>query len=304
MAPSQENAAFPHFRVIRSIWGTWRGIESYGEEFDRPLRLAEAVSEVDAYPWPNPDWFDYSKLRWFTDPEGFAYTVPQWAEHYSGYARIIGGWSPIFSRIMDLCGMQTGLMHMAARPDLIHAMAANIGEYLEAYYQHLVSACHGYADIVCFGDDFASQNGLMLRPERWREFFLPWWRRLFAVAHEHHMLTMMHSRGSVRSILGDLVDAGLDILEVVQVRARGMDPSELKREFGAHLGFYGGIDVQALLPYGSPQEIRDEVRRLASLLGASGRYILAPSHYIMDDVPEENVLALYDEALHYIAPTI
>jgi uroporphyrinogen decarboxylase len=113
------------------------------------------------------------------------------------------------------------------------------------------------------------------------------------------MKNMMHSCGAVRPVIGDLIDAGLDILEVVQVHASGMDAANLKREFGADLAFYGGIDVQELMPYGSVEDVRREVRWLVDTLGVGGRYILAPSHFLMDDVPVANVIALYDEARTY-----
>jgi uroporphyrinogen decarboxylase len=100
-------------------------------------------------------------------------------------------------------------------------------------------------------------------------------------------------------VIGDLIDAGLDILEVVQVGAAGMEPAALKREFGAHLTFYGGMDVQRVLPQGSADEVRAEVRRLAELLGRHGRFLLANCHLLMDDVPTRNVLAMYDEANHF-----
>lgn len=130
----------------------------------------------------------------------------------------------------------------------------------------------------------------------WREFFLPVWKRLFPIAHKHRMKASLHSCGSVREVLGDLVDAGLDMLEVTQVSAAGMDPVELKREFGAHLIFYGGVDVQHILPDCRVDEVRSEVRRLIEILGENGGYILASCHFMMDDIPVENALAMYDEA--------
>jgi uroporphyrinogen decarboxylase len=113
------------------------------------------------------------------------------------------------------------------------------------------------------------------------------------------MKALMHSYGAVRPVLGNLIDAGLDVFEVVQITADGMDPVGLKREFGAHLTFYGAVDSQKILPYGTPNDVRREVRRLVDTLGKRGRYILASMHLLMDDVPVENVLAMYDEARSY-----
>lgn len=140
---------------------------------------------------------------------------------------------------------------------------------------------------------------MLVAPNKWREYFLPLWKRLFAIAHEHGMRVGLHSCGAVRPVLSDLIDAGLDILQVVQVTAVGMDAAELKREFGRHLAFYGGMDTQHILPQGSPADVRREVRRLIDILGTDGRFILASMHFLMDDVPVENVLAMYDEARTY-----
>jgi uroporphyrinogen decarboxylase len=298
-APVQPPSAFPARKATRNIWGSWDGMNTYYEGIDRPLRAAETVAEIDAYPWPSPDWFDYGRLGWFKDGSETPRPVAEWAERHRDYARILVGFNPVFSRIMDLCGMETGLMRIAARPDLIHAMVAHIGEFLEEYYRRVAWAGRDHADFLGFGDDFAGQQGLLLNPQRWREYFLPLWRRLFAVAHEHGLKTQMHMCGAVRPVLGDLIDAGLDVFEVVQITAVGMDPRELKQEFGAHVAFYGGLDTQQVLPCGKPADVRREVRRLIEDLAKGGGYILASMHILMDDVPAENVLAMYEEARSY-----
>lgn len=296
VAPVQPASSFPNRLATRSIWGSWAGMNTYSDEFERPLAGIESVTDVHVHRWPDPDWFDYGRIGWFEESSEEYLPIATWRMTHPDHLRVIGGFDPVFSRIMDLCGMEQGLMLMAARPDLIHALVGHIGEFLEEYYRRTAAASEGFADVLAFGDDFAGQEGMLLSPRRWREYFLPLWRRLFGVAHRHGMAAALHSCGSVQAVLGDLVDAGLDILEVVQLSARGMDAAELKREYGAHLTFYGGMDVQRLLPMGSPAEVRAEVRRLATTLGRGGRFILANSHLLMDDVPTENVLAMYDEA--------
>ena len=295
---SERVAAFPCEKITRNMWGTISGIGSYADLLsDRPLSSAETVGDIERYNWPDPDWLNYERIGWFfTDDPGSYLSPSQWAEKYSDYARVVGGWDPVFSRIMDLFGMEKGLMHMASRPDLIHATVAHIGDFLEEYYKRLAGACKGYSDILGFGDDFAEQNGMLLNPQKWREYFLPLWKRLFGIAHKHNLKTMMHMCGAVRPVLGDLIDAGLDIYQVVQVTAVGMKPQALKREFGKDLTFYGGIDTQYLLPHGKTEEVKLEVRKTIDIMGKGGRYILASMHFLMDDVPYENVLAMYEEA--------
>jgi uroporphyrinogen decarboxylase len=299
-APFQPPNPFPAKKATRSIWGSWSGMNTYTDEIERPLANAESIADIEAHSWPDPDWFDYGRIGWhFQDSPDDYLPVADWAAQHGDYVRIVGGFEPVFSRIMDLCGMQVGLTHMATRPDLVEAMTAHIGDFLEEYYRRIARAGQGYIDILAFGDDFAGQQGMLLSPGSWREFFLPLWRRLFAVAHQYEMKAMMHMCGAVRPVLADLIDVGLDIYEVVQVTTAGMDAAGLKHNFGRHLVFYGGVDTQSLLPNGSPEDVRDQVRRLIEILGEGGGYVLASQHLLMDDVPVENVLAMYDEAYTY-----
>ena len=297
--PTRE-AIYPLRKVTRGIWGTWEGLETYYDGLDRPLRFADSVAAIEAYAWPDPDWFDYETLGWYYDPPEAYRPMSAWVARHAEQARVIGGWSPVFCCLMDLFGMETGLRSLVERPDLVRAALAHMGEFYEEYYRRLARSAQGKFDFLAFGDDFAGQGAMLLSPKMWRAYFLPLWRRLFAIAHEHGMKSLIHSCGSVRPIIGDWVDAGLDVLAVVQTKAAGMDPSELKQEFGRHLAFYGGLDTQHLLPNGSPEQVREEVRRLCDILGKGGGYIIASSHVLMDDVPSENVLSLYDEARSYV----
>ncbi|MBA7637471.1 hypothetical protein ES703_45116 [subsurface metagenome] len=176
---SERSAAFPFEKITRNMWGTFDGIESYADLLlDRPLSSAETVADIETYNWPDPDWFNYERIGWFFTDDLGSYLLPsQWAKKYSNYARAAGSWNPVFCCIMDLFGMEKGLMHIASRSDLIHATVAHIGDFLEEYYKRLARACKDYADILCFGDDFAGQNGMLLNPQKWREYFLPLWKR-------------------------------------------------------------------------------------------------------------------------------
>jgi uroporphyrinogen decarboxylase len=296
-APFEAEAQYPFAKIRRSMWGTWAGIETYSETFERPLSAVETVAEVDAYRWPDPDWLDFENIGW----QGKVLTMAEWADQAADYARIVGGWNPVFCRVMELYGMDTGLLNLALRPDLIHATIARIGEYLEVYYQRLAASASGHADFLGFGDDFAGQQGMLLSPDQWREYFLPLWKRLFAIAHHHNLIPLMHMCGSVRPVLGDLIDAGLEVCEVMQITARGMDPAELKREFGQHLTFYGGIDTQHTLPFGTANDVRREVQERIDVMAKGGRYILSSIHFLTDNIPVQNVVAMVDEARTYQA---
>jgi uroporphyrinogen decarboxylase len=301
VGPPQEvapNGMFPvdtGIPVTRNIWGVW-DIQSYTDHMARPLGDLESVQQIQEYPWPEPDVFDYETLGWETYVGRSFEPIQIWSENRVQYARLVGPpWFPIFSTIMDLVGMEKGLSMMASRPKLIEGLVERIGHFLEAYYERLVASCSGRAEFVRFADDFASQNGILISPSMWRHFFVDLWKRLFAIARKGGLRPWMHSCGAVRPILGDLIDAGLEVFETVQIHAKGMSAHELKREYGAHLTFYGGIDTQHILPFGTPQAVREEVRRVASVLGRNGGYILTSSHTLMDDVPVENAIAMFEE---------
>ena len=204
--------------------------------------------------------------------------------------------------VMDLCGFEQGLMHIASRPDLIEAMVAKISEFYEEFYRRLARSARGHAEFLGFGDDFAQQDGMLISPAKWRRFFLPVWKRLFAIAHDNDLQPLMHMCGSIRPILGDLIDAGLTVYQVAQFTAKNMEAADLKREFGQHLTFYGGVDTQWTMPFGSPEAVRREVRERIDVMARGGRYVLSSMHYLMDDVPIDNILAMYAEARDYRPP--
>lgn len=128
-------------------------------------------------------------------------------------------------------------------------------------------------------------------------YIAPYIRRLFSIAHEANVKTVFHSCGAVRSFIPAFIDMGMDILNPIQVRAKGIVPQELKKEFGGRICFHGGIDIQETLPNGSPDDVKKEVRTRIEELGYNGGYILCATHNIQIDTPTENILAMYDVRL-------
>jgi uroporphyrinogen decarboxylase len=147
------------------------------------------------------------------------------------------------------------------------------------------------------GDDVASQTGMMMSPDTWREIVRPHLQRVFDVGRKRGLWVAYHCCGGLRSIIGDLVEMGLDVLNPVQCNCPGMDAAELKREFGDKLAFMGGVDTQDMLPNGSADDVRRATRHLLDVMtGDGGGYILAASHTIPPETPEENIFAMYAEA--------
>ena len=288
--------AWPFTRISRGIWGTLDGIETYTDTIARPLAAAETVKEIESHAWPDPDWFDYATVCWLIDSRQTQHVLDDWAQANRDYCLVVGGWNPMFSRLMDLFGMQRGLRNIIAEPQLIEAAIAGVGDYLCRYYERLARAASGKAQILGYGDDFAGQNGMLISPGHWRRFFLPLLKKLFAIGHKYGFKNQMHMCGSIRPVIPDLIEAGLDIYENLQSKTKGMDAAGLKRDFGRDLVFYGGIDVQQDLPFLTPSEIFDETRRFIDIMAGDGGYILASTHFLLGDIPAKNVIAMYEAA--------
>jgi uroporphyrinogen decarboxylase len=287
---------YPQIRVAKNVYGMWTGFDSYSDTLlSRPLANAN-LQEVKNYKWPKAEWYDYRRICWALDEGKTVLPIEEWALKYKDYVRVVGGFKPVLCNIFDLFGMQKAMENILLEPEITSMAAGCIGEYLEGYYEGIGNACQGYADIMAFGDDFAGQNGMLISPDQFRQFFIPIWKRLFAIAHKYNLKTLMHMCGSIRPVIGDLIDAGLDIYENFVTNCPGMNINELKQEYGNDLIFYGGIDVQNILPFSKPQEVEDEVKRIIEIAGKNGKFILSSCHSLTDDIPVENVIAMYKAA--------
>lgn len=156
------------------------------------------------------------------------------------------------------------------------------------------------ADMIWAGDDVGTQNGMMISPAIWRERLKPRMKRMFDTFRKRNpdIKIAYHSCGSIREVIPDFIEIGLDILNPLQPLAANMEFSSIYNEFSDRLIFFGGVDVQNLLPKGSIQDIKNEVRRLIEA-SKGERYILAPAHNIQPDTPVENVLALFEAVEEY-----
>ncbi|MFQ5851588.1 MAG: uroporphyrinogen decarboxylase family protein [Candidatus Binatia bacterium] len=157
-----------------------------------------------------------------------------------------------------------------------------------------------YVDVVIFPDDLGIQDMCYVRPELYRKAIKPYHRRLVeAIKTKTTAKVLIHSDGSVYAIIGDLIDIGVDVLNPVQVSAKDMDTRRLKREFGAYLSFWGAIDTHRVLPRGTPEQVRAEVRTRIDDLAKGGGYVVASVHNIQAEVPPENILAMFQTAREY-----
>jgi len=195
---------------------------------------------------------------------------------------------------MSLRGMEKFMMDLALNPDLAQAIIAQVeGFYLELD-RRILEAVDDLTDIYFIADDVGVQDKLMISPRMFHKFVRPSLQRFIAQAKEHGQRVMYHTCGAVRRLIPDFIEMGVDILNPIQVSAKGMEPAGLKRDFGDALCFHGALDIQTVLSQGTPDQVRAEVARLCRVLGQGGGFILAPTNNVMPETPIENILALYE----------
>ncbi len=272
-----------------------------------PLADASSVSDVDNYAWPNPDDFNYEiaaqVLR--SVPEDKARTaravcgVAREGMTLEAASRGGGQWMPILCTVFNMIGMEETLIALHAEPNIIEAVIRNIERFVLEYSRRVIAATEGLVDIFYIGDDFAGQTGMLISPETWRRFLKPTYQRLAELIKGHGLKVWFHACGTFRPVLPDMIDIGVDVWETVQAHLPGNEPESLKRDFGRHLTFFGAISTQHTLPFGTPEQVRAEVRERIQVLGEGGGYICGGDHTIMPETPIENTLAMIDEARTY-----
>ena len=200
-----------------------------------------------------------------------------------------------FEMYWRLRGMENALLDFVAEPELASEMVGRCADFAISLGE---AACERFPlDWLWTGDDVASQTGMMMSPAMWREIVRPHLQRVFDVGRKRGLWVAYHCCGALRPIIGDLVEMGLDVLNPVQCNCPGMDAAELKKEFGGRLAFMGGVDTQDTLPNGSADDVRRATRHLLDVMTADGGgYILAASHTIPPETPDENIFAMYAEA--------
>ncbi len=241
------------------------------------------VDDVLAHPWPSPDALDYTGI------------ADELARHHSTYATFGSTWSPFFHEVGWLIGQENYFVWMHTKPDVVEAITRAIVDYEIEVTRRFFTACAGRLDIAYFGNDFGTQRGLFVSPQCWQRFLRRPLKRYFDLAHEFGCRVMQHSCGSVRALLPDFAADGVEVVDPVQVRAEGMDFAGLMRDFGARLCFHGAVDTQHTLPFESPAAVREMVRGYRALTRDSGGYIMTGSQDLIADIPDDNILAMYEE---------
>ncbi len=284
-----------HDGKVKDIWGvTRRQVDfsggNYLEVEHYPLDGDITISDIENYPWPNPDHYDYS-------------VIPKLCEKYSDCAILNVGSrinrTSVLKAAMYLRGMQQLMIDMALNPLLVDALLEKISDYYLAHNKRIFKAGEGLIDIFMMGDDFGTQKGLLISSAMFRRYFAPKLKEFASQAKSYGLKVMLHSCGSIRELIPDIIEIGVDILNPVQTNSKDMVPEELKEEFGDRLCFHGGIDIQHTLPFGSTEDVKQEVEDRIRVLGKDGGYILVSTHNIQNDTPIENILTMYETAANY-----
>jgi uroporphyrinogen decarboxylase len=217
--------------------------------------------------------------------------LPAWIEVNRNRFSYVSFGMSLFERAWSLRGMADLMVDMIEAPEWVDELLDTILAFDLAVVEEMLKYD---IDGLLYGDDWGQQRGLIFGPTLWRRFIKPRVAQLYRAVKRAGKVVMIHSCGKVQELFPDLIEVGLDVFNPFQPDV--MDPYEMKRQYGDSLSFFGGVSVQHLLPYGTPAEIRAEVRRLMDEVGRDGGFIIAPSHDMPGDIPVENMVAFIEAA--------
>jgi uroporphyrinogen decarboxylase len=239
---------------------------------------------------PSFQGYDFPKPERFLRPEWRERAVKTCAEHPDQFRVGHLGWG-LFERSWNLRGFENILMDAIDEPAFFEEVLDRLTELYLAFVKYTVELP---IDAILFGDDWGDQRGVILGPDRWRQFIKPRWQRVYGAVHAAGKIVMAHSCGSVAEIMPDIIEIGMDVLESVQPEAAGMNPYELKARWGERITFWGCLGSQSTIPFGTPTSIKAEVSRLCREVGRGGGFILAPAKALQPETPTENAVAVIE----------
>jgi uroporphyrinogen decarboxylase len=249
--------------------------------------------EIEGYCWPDMG------ARWRVAG------LREQAEQYraAGYAVILkDAFAGIFEFAQRVVGMENLLLMMGIDEKRACILFDKMLDLKLAYWRTALEELGDLVDVVTYADDYGTQVSQLISPAMFRQQLKPRVRQVFELQAQlaPHAKRLFHSDGNVRPLIPDFIEMGVDILNPVQTTATGMDPKDLKRDFGQDLVFWGGgVDTQGILPSGTPQEVKDDVKRNIDALAAGGGYVFNTVHNIQADVPPENILAMWEALQEY-----
>ena len=278
--------------TFQNEWGILQRQGQFGVEFVKnPLEGAE-IEDMDSYPWP--------RAEELIDLSGMKERARELHEQNKYAVSLRAPMNGIFEISCWLRGMQNFLVDMLSDEEFAHALAEKVLEVQLDWYGYVLDEVGPYLDIVETGDDYGTQHSLMLSPECLEELILSRRKRLNDMIKEKApgAKIFLHSCGAVKRCIPNLIACGVDILNPVQTAAADMNPYDLKREFGDAICFHGGVDTQQALR-GTVDDVEEEVKKMLDAMNHRGGYILTSCNHIQNDIPVENIIAMFEAAKKY-----
>jgi len=260
-----------------------------------------------AFPGPTVRKQDLDSIRWdaLTDPGYYRGLREKALLMRAGTDRAIFSMAPnghdLLNRWFRIRGMQEGLMDLLLNRDVVEAFFDRLTEEICRSQELFLEEVGDLIDVHFLADDFGSQTGPIVSPEYLREVIFPRWSKIVGLVKEKtRAKVFFHTCGAVEPLIPDLIEMGVEVLNPIQLTCAGMDTRALKKKYGTNISFWGGgVDTQSVLARGTPQEVREEVRRRVGDLAPGGGFVFTPVHNIQPNVPAENVVAAFEEARRF-----
>lgn len=277
--------------TFEDIWGTLFKKETVGPEYyyntiKSPLKNLTTLEDIKKYDhWPSPDWFNYSDI------------YKECLKHKDKVTVFMGDRLNRIAQLkpaMYLRGMEQILVDMYLNKDIFNYITDKIREFYLEYEKRILESTKGGLDILATGDDFGTQDNLLMSLDDWKKNLKSGFIQYIDIAHSYDVSIMHHSCGSIYDLIAEFIDCGLDILQSIQPDAYNMDLKKIKNNFGKDICFQGGISIQKNLPIGKPQDINNEVKNVFYAMKHGGGYIGCTAHNIQSDTPVDNILALIE----------
>jgi len=284
------NSLIGDFEQFTDEWGlTHRIMGGYYDMHGAPLGEDLTRDKIDSFPWPDP--YDPVRLEGVQEEveDLFNNTNYSIVAHRPVYGNL---WE--FARLM--VGMENALMMTILDLDLFDYLIGKIAEVLDGFYESFLGVVGPYVDVVEMAEDLGTNSGPMFDPSVYTKVIKPRHKRSIEMYKKlaPNAKVMLHCDGAIRKFMPDLIDAGFDILNPIEGHLPGMDPVDLKKDFGNEMTFQGGVDVKNVLNHGTIEDVKKEVRLRIEQMAVGGGYVLAPAHNFSNDIPLENMLAFFE----------
>lgn len=281
-----------HIPSLFSVWGIptqqvpyLEGEGVYEEAVAPPLAHATTVAEIERYPWPKAEEWDYESL--LTE-------CLKWPDY-----PIVGASYEPFYLYCRLRGMEQALEDLVENPAIADAMMERIFDVSAGVVKRSLQEAGELMDFIYVAEDLGTQESLLMSPRVFRRHIKPWLARMIDLGLAHGVHAFHHDDGAIAPLLRDLIEIGIDVLNPIQWRCKGMEREQLARRFGHDVVFHGGVDNQKTLPFGTPEDVRREVAENIHIFADCKGYVVAPCHNIQVNTPTRNIVALYDAVREY-----